>query len=116
MTDFDVSVDWFRVCTAGAYFAIDVYFFALFWWGWRQTRLWFLALIVAVEALHVLLGALHVTIAFAEERLRWYVFGPERYIHFMHTMYVIEPVISVVSAIGSTFLIRWIVRSRSAST
>ena len=114
MVDFDISVDWFRVGMASAYFAIDIYVFALFWWGWRQTRLWFLGLIVVVCAISVLLGALHVTIAFAEERLRWYVFGVDHYIHFMHTMYVIEPLLSVVSVTGSTFLVRWVVRSRSA--
>ena len=114
MTDFDKWVDWFRVGMASAYFVIGVYLFVLFWWGWRQTRLWFLGLIVAVHAVNVLLDALHVVIAFAEERLRWYVFGVHGYVVFMHIMYVVEPVISVVGVIGSTFLVRWVVRSRSA--
>jgi hypothetical protein len=116
MLDFDKYIDWFRVGMASAYLAIGLYAFGLFWWGWRQTRLWFLGLIVAIGAINVLLDALHVVIAFAEERLRWYVFGVHHYFQFMHIMYVVEPVISVVSVIGSTFLVRWVVRSRSTGT
>ena|SRR5215831_19609501 len=116
MVDFDVYVDWYRVGTAVAFFALDVYVFALFWWAWRRTRLWFLGFIVTLDAIYILLGAVRVVIAFAEERLRFNVFGVNGYVNFVHALYVIQPLLSAISVIGSTFLVRWVVHSHSSTT
>lgn len=110
---FDPYVDWYRVGMSVAYLFCDAYFLGLNWFGWRRTRLTFFRFLVAIDVIYVLFSLIHTAIACNEEAFQADILGFHAYAIFAHTMYILRPLVSLVSLIASTMMVRWIVRSHS---
>ena len=106
----DEYIDWYRASMALAYFVIDVYMLCLWSFAFRRTRLGFLRLLVITNVLFVLLSLDHVVITLAEEKVKMDVFGFRAYANFVHTMYVVRPLISIANVVAYTLLVKWLLR------
>ena len=105
------GIAWQTACVA---FAVGDVFLACLWlWAWLRTKLMFFALLFSASAGFAFVSVVVMLLAF-DESLGDRTMGEAAYCQFRIWFFAMQPFVLLVSLVGYTMMVRWILRSHSA--
>ena len=111
----DRYIDWYRLFSAAGSLLASLYLLGLWWFALRRSGLRFLWLLVASNAFLVITSVIFVAMVLADYT-RYEVFGERPYADFIHVFNVAQPLVTILSLIGYTLIVKWILCAQNAGS